>query len=118
MFMAMISAVGVVSLFILAGSASLFIPRGSYVGNLVIEVTLSLSVYPTGKMFSGPERVVLFLTPAAVVAVLPLEAVEHPSMQTFGLAMTAAIFVFVGSVAIFRVGVRRYRSVSLIEARS
>jgi ABC-type uncharacterized transport system permease subunit len=115
---AVISAVGFAALFVFAGAISFFVPRGNHVGALVIETTISLSSYPTGKMFAGAGRIVLLLTPAAATAILPVDAVESASVLDFALALAAAM-IFAGlALAVFRLGVRRYRAVSLIGARS
>lgn len=108
-----ISALAFAALFIACGSLSFFIPRGNQVGDLVIEMTISLSVYPTSKMFAGSGRWLLLLTPAALTAILPLEAVEKAGAGTFLLALSMASLFFWLSLLLFRVGVRRYQSVSL-----
>ncbi len=114
---ASISAIGFAALFIAAGSLSFFIARGSNVGQLLIEMTVSLSVYPTGKMFSGAGRVALLLTPAAATAVLPLDLVESASVKDFCVAWAASIGFLVFAVVLFRAGVKRYRTVSLLGVR-
>ena len=84
-------------------------------GQLLLETTLSFSVYPTGKIFpSGTGRILPLLTPAAVTAMLPVDAVEHASMRTFAVAAAASIVFFLVTVRIFRRGLRRYQSVSLV----
>ena len=113
---AMISAVGFAGVFIGAGSLSFFIPRGTAVGNLFTETTLSLSVYPTGKIFSGEGRRLLLLTPAAATGVLPIEAIERASFSAYLTALAVAAAVLGIGVGIFRLGVRRYATVSLISA--
>ena len=111
---AIISAVGFAALFISAGALSFFIPRGNSVGQLFIEITLSLSVYPTGKMFDGTGRIFLLLTPAAATAVLPLDIVESAGLMSFLIAIFSAALFFTVSVCLFRLGVRRYKAVSVI----
>lgn len=114
---AAISAIGFAALFVLTGAVALFVPRGNHIGQLLVEMTISMSTYPTGKMFSGAGRIVLLLTPAAVAAVLPIEAVEEASWRAFALAIAASFGAFAGAVGIFRLGLRRYRAVSLIGAQ-
>ena len=112
-----ISAVAFAALAIMAGSISFFIPRGTQIGNLLYEVTISLSVYPTGKMFSGTGRIFLLLTPAAATAIFPIEAVENADALSFAIATTASFLFFVLSVAFFRTGIHRYRAVSSLGTR-
>lgn len=109
-----LSAIGFMALFIFAGALSFFIPRGSAIGQLLIEITVSLSVYPTGKMFVGLGRIFLLLTPAAATAVLPLEAVESAGFTGFLGALGAALAFLYFSIGFFRQGLRRYRAVSII----
>lgn len=111
---ALISTVAFAGVFIFAGSLSFFIPKGSQIGQLLIEVTVSLSVYPTGKMFERSGRVLLLLTPAAITAVLPLEAVESVGAKVFLIAGLAALGFMAFSVAFFRIGLTRYRAVNII----
>lgn len=108
----LISAIAFAALAIAAGSISFFIPRGTQIGNLLYEITISLSSYPTGKMFSGTGRIFLLLTPAAATAILPIEAVEKADLLSFMITTLVSLLFFVLSVAFFRSGIRRFRSVS------
>jgi ABC-type uncharacterized transport system permease subunit len=112
-----ISVIAFSGLFILAGALAFFVPRGNKIGHLVIEMVLSLSAYPTGKIFSGAGRIVLLLTPAAVTAVLPVEAVEASGGSSFALAFVAALAFFMVSLGFFKQGIKRYRALSLISAQ-
>ena len=114
---AAVSAVGFAALFIAAGAVCFFLPRGNPVGNLLIEVTLSLSVYPSGKIFSAGGRLVLLLTPVAVTTLLPLDIVEKPGVRELGLAGLAALASLAGALGLFRAGLRRYQAASLTGAR-
>jgi len=114
LFASALSSLAFAGLFIFAGSISFFVSRGNQVGHLLIELTVSMSTYPTGKMFTGPERILLLLTPAAATAVLPVDAVEKAGTKFFLIALLAAVGFFIFSVLIFRIGLSRYRSVSLI----
>ncbi len=113
----LISAVAFSALFIAAGSLSFFIVRGSQVAQLLIEISVSLSVYPTGKMFSGAGRILLLLSPAAMTAILPLRMVEEAGPYPFLIACVTAGAFLLGSIAFFRSGVRRYRATHWIGAR-
>ncbi len=114
---AAVSAVGFAALFILAGAICFFIPRGNPVGNLLIEVTLSLSVYPSGKIFSTGGRLALLLTPVAVTSLLPLDIVEKLGIRELALACLVALASLAVSLGLFRWGLRKYRATSLIGAR-
>ena len=114
---AAVSAVGFAALFIAAGAICFFIPRGSQVANLLIEVTLSMSVYPSGKIFSAGGRIALLLTPVAVTTLLPLDIVEKLGFRELALACLTAAGSLLISIGFFRWGLRRYRATSLIGAR-
>ena len=113
----LVSIIGFTGLFVSAGALCFFIPRGNRVGYLFIELVLSLSVYPTGKIFAGAGRIVLLATPAAVTAILPLEAVEDAGVWQFVQAFAGALGFLALSVVFFRAGLKRYRAVSLIGAQ-
>jgi ABC-type uncharacterized transport system permease subunit len=114
---AVISMIGFAALFIAAGALSFYVPRGSELSQILIETTISMSVYPTGKMFTGAGRIALLLTPAAATAVLPVEAVETASFRAFFVAAAAAGGFLWAAVRFFRTGLRHYRAVSVIGAR-
>ncbi len=112
LFATVISSLAFASLFIFAGSLSFFIARGNSLGKLLVEITLSLSMYPTGKIFTGAERMILLLTPAAATAIFPLDTVENTNIPSFLIALLAAIGFFCASLSFFRYGVKRYQSVN------
>jgi ABC-type uncharacterized transport system permease subunit len=112
-----IATLGWMAVFILAGVISFFVLRGNQLGHLLIDTTLAMSWYPTGKIFSGMGRIALLLTPAAATAILPMEWVERLGWREFALALLAAITFFAFSIGLFQLGLKRYRAVSLIGAR-
>lgn len=59
----LISAAGFLGLFVLAGSISFYVRRGGTLSQLLVECNLSLSAYPTGKVFTDRGRILLYLTP-------------------------------------------------------
>jgi ABC-type uncharacterized transport system permease subunit len=114
---ALISMIGFAALFIGAGSLAFFIPRGSNVAQFIIEAMLSLSVYPSGKIFSDWGRMIVLLTPAAATGVLPLDFVENGTVWNFGLALGVAFLFLALALAFFQSGLKRYQTISLISAR-
>ena len=113
----LISMVGFASVFTLAGAISFYVQRGANAGGLLIESTVSLSSYPTGKLFPGPGRFLLYLTPAAATGILPGDAAESGTPQAFALALLAVGLLAALSGWMFKRGLRRYRSLSLVGAR-
>lgn len=109
-----IVAFGFLGVFIFAGSIAFFSNRGGRVGSFLIECTLSFTIYPTGKMFSGSARYILYLTPAFLTGVLPMEVVEHAGLWAFFKALIAASIFFFLSVQFFQLGLKKYRAASLV----
>jgi hypothetical protein len=114
----LISMIGFSALFICSGSLAFFIPKGSYVGILIVEITLAMSGYPIAQIFSDRMRMAIFLTPAAITTFLPMQAYENPSLSSFFLAFTGVILFFLFAVKVYHLGVKRYQSISLVGARS
>lgn len=115
---ALVSGIAFLGLFILTGSVPFFIRRGSALAQLLLECNLSLSFYPTGQVFSGRTRVLLFLTPAAVTGVLPIEAIESGSLLSGVVAWVAASLFLWVAVQVFRIGLKRYQSASYVTIRN
>jgi ABC-type uncharacterized transport system permease subunit len=113
-----VSATAFLGLFILTGSIPFFVSRGSTLGQLLLECNLSLSFYPTGKIFSDRGRILLYLTPAAAAGVLPMGAIDSGSWESALIAVLAAgAFLFL-AVQVFRCGLRRYQSSNYVMARN
>lgn len=114
-----ISLIGLFALYIFSGSLAFFIPRGNVVATLIREVTISLSSYPVGKVFpSGLGRIILLLTPAAAVSVLPLQWIENFGPADFLYAILAVGVFLLLAIVIFQKGLVRYQSLNLIGAQS
>ena len=80
-------------LFVLSGSAAFFVPRGNHLAQLFREVTISLSVYPLERIFPvGLGRILLLLTPAGMVTLLPMHWVESAGWRDFSVAVGADAF--------------------------
>jgi ABC-type uncharacterized transport system permease subunit len=113
-----VSAIAFLGLFILMGSIPFFVRRGNALAQLLLECNLSLSFYPTGQIFTGRGRYILYLTPAVVTAILPMKATEFGDWQ-MGLLSLAGATVFLGlAVQVFKQGLRRYQSASYVSART
>ncbi len=113
-----LSGLGFAALFIGAGSLAFFIPRGANVSQFLIESMLSLTVQPSGKIFGDRGRMLVLLTPAAAAGMLPLDFVEKGTWGSFAVALGSALLFLSLALVLFRVGLRRYQAVSLIQARS
>lgn len=115
--MVLISSLACVAVFILTGSIPFFVTRGSQLGNLLREICLSLSFYPTGKIFEDRLRWVLWLTPAAATALLPMWAIDDWGLVPFLASAAAAIFLFILAIGFFQAGLTRFQSASYVTLR-
>lgn len=114
LFAILISMLAFTSVFIAAGSVAFFVSRGAALSTLLLEMTLSLSVYPTGRMFNDWGRIVLLLTPSGVTAIAPMDWVMDATWARLAQAATGVLVLAVFAVWIFNRGVKNYRAVSLI----
>ncbi len=93
-----------------------FVKRGGTLAQLFLECSLSLSFYPTGRIFTGPGRLLLFLTPAAIAGVLPMDAIETGSWIDIFISVMASIVILKCATEVFKIGVKRYQSSSYVMA--
>jgi ABC-type uncharacterized transport system permease subunit len=113
------STVALFSLYIFSGSLAFFLPRGNVVALLIREMVVSLSVYPMGKIFpSGLGRIILLLTPAAAVSLLPLEWIETPGWGELGIVTLAVTITLVVALWVYSKGVRRFQAINLVGPQS
>lgn len=118
LLVALIAALGWIGLFTLAGATAFFFARGSSIAQFLIEMTLGLSVYPTGKMLGPDIRWILYFTPAVAIGVLPMEYVERAGISDFLFAIAAVGVLVAGAAGLFKLGLRRYQTVSYVGPRS
>jgi ABC-type uncharacterized transport system permease subunit len=114
----LVSAIGFAGVFILTGSLAFYLKKGSFIGMLVVEVILALSGYPTGKIFQDKTRWILMLTPTVLITILPMEAFETTNFSHFFLVILKSGWYACGflslAIIIFKRGLRRFQSVSLV----
>ncbi len=118
LFFAIASGIGFLSLFILAGSIPFFVKRGNALAQLFIECNLSLSFYPSGKIFTDYGKYVLLLTPAAFTGLLPMNAIEHATLMNSSITLGAScLFLFV-ACRVFGMGLKRFQSSNSMALRN
>jgi ABC-type uncharacterized transport system permease subunit len=113
-----VSATAFLGLFILTGSIPFFVRRGNALSQLLLECNLSLSIYPTGKIFSDRGRILLYLTPAAVTGILPMGAIDSGSWESALISIVAAGVFLWFTIQVFQFGLKRYQSSSYVMARN
>jgi ABC-2 type transport system permease protein len=109
-------------LFVLAGSFIVFLATGVLFGSLAFWITgarsfardlmeflLIFGTWP-GSIWSGGTKLIVYtIVPAGFVVVLPVRFLREPSL-TAGTLVVAAAVVYAGlALAVFRLGLRRYR---------
>lgn len=111
--------VGLFSLYVFSGSLAFFVPRGNLVATLVREMTVSMSSYPMGKIFpSGMGRLILLMTPAGAVSLLPMDWIELPSGRAFLYAVSGVSVSVMIALFVYGVGVKRFQAMSVIGAQN
>lgn len=110
-------------LFALSGSLAVFLATGVLVASLafwvrgarsfardVIDLVILLSSYP-GSIYSGTLQIIVYtLVPAGFVVLVPVAFLRDPSLLGAMLLGGAAAGYAAMAIAVFMVGVRRYRS--------
>ena len=115
MFCTLFSFVGLFSVFVLGGSLAFFVSRGNVLAVLLREIVVSFSCYPMGKIFpSGRGRLLLLLTPAAAVSLLPMDWVERTTWIDFAYCALATVVTFLIAMGVYYTGVKRFQAVSVI----
>jgi len=107
----------VMGLFIFTGCIPFWMKRGSSLSILMREMCLALSFYPSSKIFNGMSRTLVYLTPALVVGILPIDAVETGTWSSSFIATSASIAFFFATVQLFGFSLKRYQTSNYVMAR-
>lgn len=111
--------IGLFATYIFAGSLAFYISRGNALSRFIREIVVSMSSYPMGKMFpNGTARILLLLSPAAAVSVVPLEWIEQSGWLNFGRAALWNGIAVAIAMLTYSYGVKRYQSTSLIGSQT
>jgi ABC-2 type transport system permease protein len=102
------------SVIIMIGTVSFFSSRGSQISYVILQVLLSLSLFPVSRALKGREKWILYFTPLLITATLPRLIVLQGGLFTFLVFIgTTAIFLFMG-ICFFKFGLKFYKSKSYI----
>lgn len=103
------------SLFVLSGSLAFFIPRGNAIAHLMNNLAIILCSYPVGKIFpSGIGRLLILMSPVAAISLMPMNWIEAGTFFDFAQAGAAIFVLWLVSMAVYRMGVKRYQALNLI----
>ena len=99
---------------ILVGSFSFFSSRGSQLSYVILQVMLSLSLFPVGKALKGREKWLLYFTPLLMTATLPRMTVLYGTVSIFIAFLCATIGLCILATFLFNFGMRLYQSKNYI----
>ena len=99
---------------ILIGSLSFFSSRGSQISYVILQVVLSLSLFPVGRALHGREKWILYFTPLLMTATLPRLTALHGGISLFVTFITATLGLCIIALLLFNFGLKLYKSKNYI----
>lgn len=99
---------------ILIGSLSFFSSRGSQLSYVLLNVILTISLFPVGRALKGREKWILYLTPLLMTATLPRLATITGKPLLFLTSILATLGLFFVSLVFFKFGLKKYKSKNYI----
>lgn len=102
------------SIIIIIGTISFFSTRGSQLSYVILNVLLSMSLFPLGRALKGREKWILYVTPLLITATLPrLTAIQEEWSIFLAYIIATVAFFFMG-IWFFNLGLQRYKSQNYI----
>jgi ABC-2 type transport system permease protein len=102
------------SIIIIIGTISFFSSRGSQISYAILQVLLSLSLFPVNRALKGREKWILYFTPLLITATLPrLLAVQEDLLTFLAFIISTMLCLFMG-IGFFRFGLKFYKSKNYI----
>ncbi len=95
---------------ILVGSTSFFSSRGSQLSYVILNVVLTLSLFPVARALQGRERWILYFTPLLMTATLPRLAAAYGSAALFFISIIATAGLCLIALLFFNFGLKTYKS--------
>ncbi|MGA8165407.1 MAG: ABC-2 family transporter protein [Waddliaceae bacterium] len=99
---------------ILIGSFSFYSSRGSQLSHVLLQVILSLSLFPVGRALQGREKWILYLTPLLMTATFPRIAALQGKLYLFIVFFLGTVVLYVFALYFFKFGLKRYQSKNYI----
>ncbi|HIH11496.1 TPA: hypothetical protein HA241_04865 [Candidatus Woesearchaeota archaeon] len=112
-----ISTSFVVSFGVLVGSLGFYFGNAEETARTLWMGMISLSSNPFSIFKGGARIILLTLIPAGFVTGIPVELLKNFTWSWFGILVGAAVIFLLLSIIIFRRGLRRYESGSMMTAR-
>ena len=101
---------GFASIMIFIGSLSFFSSRGSSLSYVILQVVLSLSLFPIGNALKGREKWILYFTPLIMTTFLPHLTALQEGLSLFIPFFLVTLGMFFISMAFFNLGLRQYKT--------
>jgi ABC-type uncharacterized transport system permease subunit len=102
------------ALVIMIGSISFFSSRGSQISYVILQVVLSLSLFPVGRALKGREKWILYFSPLLITATLPRLIILEGGVVIPLLMIGATIIFFTSAAVFFNFGLKFYKSKNYI----
>lgn len=99
---------------ILIGSFSFFSSRGSQLSLVLLNLILSLSLFPVGRALRGREKWILYFTPLLMTATLPRLTALYGGGLLFAGFIVATLGLCVLAMIVFNFGLKLYKSKNYI----
>lgn len=97
------------SMIIIIGTISFFCSRGSQISYVILQVLLSLSLFPVSRALKGREKWILYFTPLLITATLPRLIALQGGLPTFlAFFVATMLFLFMG-ICFFKFGLKSYK---------
>jgi ABC-2 type transport system permease protein len=101
---------GFAAVIIMIGSFSFYSSRGSQLSYVLMQVILSLSLFPVGRALQGREKLILYFSPLLITATLPRLTVLYGNTYYFLYFIAATAGLCIPALFFFKSGLKRYRS--------
>jgi len=99
---------------IFVGSISFFSSRGGQLSYVILQVLVSLSLFPVGRALKGREKWILYLTPLLMTATLPRLIVLQGGLFSFFVLLSTTVIFLATAIGFFKLGLSNYKSKNYI----
>lgn len=116
-FMSLIGVLIFVSFGILVGSLAFFWGTAEETSRSLFFGLMSFAMYPF-PVFKGVARIIILsVIPAGFITGIPVELINNFSLKWFLLSILVTGILFLVAITVFKIGLRRYESGSMITVR-
>lgn len=106
----MIMTFAFAAVIIFIGSFSFFSSRGSQLSSVLLQLILSLSLFPIDRALKGREQWIFYASPLLITATLPRYTVFHGGPYHFLIFSATTFGLFICALLFFNFGLKRYES--------